>query len=83
MILIREESDTLYRVMVRSFEGWRLTASSAGTYWERRAVWSTWQAGVSYEDAMRETRELRSGGVHATPIPEGAYESFCGYHAIC
>lgn len=72
-----------YRIMVRSFEGWSFNGTSAGSYWERREVWSTWSAGYSYGEALSAQSNLQAGGIRAAIVLEDAYADFCASHTIC
>lgn len=73
----------MFRIMLRSFEGWRFSGSSAGSYWERREVWSTWDVGLSYEAARAAQDAFRVGGIRAAIVPEDGYDLFCNSHVIC
>ena len=73
----------MFRVMIRSFEGWIFSGSSAGSYWERREVWSTWTICDTYESAVSEADTLRFGGNVVAVRSEEEYPFFCASHTLC
>jgi hypothetical protein len=70
------------RVMVRSFEGWRLLHDHHGPCWRRNEVWSTWQSDVPVDEAYAVRDSLVDGGVGAAVIDERDYDAFCRMHSI-
>jgi acyl-CoA synthetase (AMP-forming)/AMP-acid ligase II len=73
--------------MVRSQQGMRLNADTAGSYWEPRYSWGTWSTYNSRAAAEADRAAIQAGqrpGERVAVILEGEeqYAAFCRSHWI-
>lgn len=69
----------MFRLMVRSTEGWRLVSEGGCARYVRKYLWVTWTTFPTRDEADTKANELRQGGSVCDVIPEAAYPTFNFY----